>query len=65
MVFVSDTGVSITGVSVEVTGSPCSCKGSDWMDLYGVYIFILIKGQSDDCSVSVKVSIAIVVVIVL
>ena len=32
-------GVSITGVSVEVTGSPCSCKGSNWMYLYDNYIY--------------------------
>ena len=51
-------GVSITGVSVEVTGSPCSGKGSDWMYSYGIYIFILMKRTIGriDCSVSVKVS---------
>ena len=40
-------GVSITGVSVEVTGSPCGCKGSDWMYLYGIYIYIYINEENN------------------
>ena len=46
---------SVTPDSVEVTRIFLQLQGIR-LDVFVWYLYILIKGQSDDCSVSVKVS---------